>query len=234
LPSEFVEGAAGEIPPLELMRQGGDVMALRFLIDLYSVTNFADDGGVQTDVIYQEYKAEKLAEVGELTIWGFDREVETAYPRCSAIRCHVSNDAKEERKLEKFWPRLKALQDLGLARFVPVLFDSEGGGIMHHLVNPFTGESMAEDVFAAASNLAEDRLYIDTYHDLVIPILKHIRKPVVKGVLALKYRQKTQLTAAGYQATQERWQYYQAMYEHLKTECSYQGCIKGTSRVVQG
>lgn len=236
LPSEFIDGAADEIPPLELMRQGGDVMALRLLVDLYSVTNFADDGGVQTDIVFFGYKSEKLSEVGEFAIWGFDQEQENVYSLRPAICCHVLGDATRDLRLKEFGPRLKAIQDLGLARFVPVLFDSDGGEIMHHLENPFTGESMVENAKWAAANLVENRLHFDCSdeHDLVLPILKHFRSPVVKGVLALKYRQKTQLTAAGYQITQERWQFYQTMYEHLQAECSYQGYIKGISKVHQG
>lgn len=232
LPSEFIDGAADEIPPLELMRQGGDVMALRLLVDLYSVTNFADDGGVQTDIVYQSYESEKLADVGELTIWGFDIGQLTAYGGRPIISCHVPGRSDSE--WNEFWGRLRAFQGVGLCHFVPVLFDSDGGEVMHHLVNPFTGESMVEDAMWAAVNLVEERLHLDSYHTLKIPILSHIRNPVVKGVLAPKYRQQTQLTAAGYQATQERWEYYQGLYVHLQTECSYQGYIKGVSKVHQG
>ncbi len=35
LPNEFVTGAADETPPLELLRQSQDVMALRLVVDLY-------------------------------------------------------------------------------------------------------------------------------------------------------------------------------------------------------
>lgn len=231
-PNEFIDGASDEIAPLELMRQDGDVMALRLLVDLYSVTNFADDGGVNPDIVWQQYEGEKTCEVGEFAVWGFCGASRYVGAHHRIAGCH--NPEMDKGKWDVFWDRLQALQNLGLCRFVPVLFDGPEGEIIHHLENPFTGESMVEITCWAAANLVEERLHIVTCHSLVIPIHKHIRSPVVKGVLALTYRQKTQLTAAGFQATQERWDSYQTMYDRLRGECTYQGYIKGKSKEHQG
>jgi len=43
LPNEFVTGAAGEAPPLELLRQTQDVMGLRLAVDLYREQNLWRD-----------------------------------------------------------------------------------------------------------------------------------------------------------------------------------------------
>lgn len=227
LPNELIHGAANEVTPLELMRQGGDVMALRLFVDLYAVTNFADDGGVNADIVLQEYEGKKVGEVGEFAIWGFDagcNTIRTGYP---IVSCHKSSSGED--MWREFWSRLQSLQQLGLCRYMPVLFDGPDGEIIHPLENPFTGESMTEITYGAVERLMEDRLHADIEnYSLVIPIYRHIRNPVVKGVLALMYRQKTQLTAAGYQVTQERWDNYQGIYENIG--CTYQGDIKGTSR----
>ncbi len=46
LPNELVTGAAGEIPPLELVRQTQDPMTLRLLVEMYHAQNLREDGGV--------------------------------------------------------------------------------------------------------------------------------------------------------------------------------------------
>jgi hypothetical protein len=46
LPNAFVTGATAETPPLELLRQSQDVMALRLAIDLYFSQNLREDSGI--------------------------------------------------------------------------------------------------------------------------------------------------------------------------------------------
>ena len=107
LPNEFIDGAADETAPLELVRQGGVVETLRLLVDLYSVTNFADDGGVNPDIVWQEFKGEKLYEIGEFAIWGFGHSgggtVRYSYP---VVSFHEPDEPKDV--WEEFWGRSHA------------------------------------------------------------------------------------------------------------------------------
>jgi hypothetical protein len=53
LPNTLVTGAAGETPPIELVRQGQDAMTLRLLVDLYHAQNLRDDGGISRKITWE-------------------------------------------------------------------------------------------------------------------------------------------------------------------------------------
>jgi hypothetical protein len=74
LPNELVTGAAGEVPPVELVRQAQDVMTLRLLVDLYYAQNLCDDGGVSRTVTCQEYERSEVGRQAQFTAWGFRYE----------------------------------------------------------------------------------------------------------------------------------------------------------------
>ena len=52
LPNALVDGAAGETPPIELLRQSQEVGALRLLVDLYDAHSLAADGGIPRTLIH--------------------------------------------------------------------------------------------------------------------------------------------------------------------------------------
>ena len=55
LPNELVDGAAGETPPLELVRQTQHAMTLRLFIDMYHAQNLREDGGVSRRFMWKKY-----------------------------------------------------------------------------------------------------------------------------------------------------------------------------------
>jgi hypothetical protein len=67
----LVTGAAGETPPVELVRQVQDVMTLRLLIDYYHAQNLCDDGGISRKFTYQRYKRSRFGEQAQYVVWGF-------------------------------------------------------------------------------------------------------------------------------------------------------------------
>jgi hypothetical protein len=71
LPNELVNGAAGETPPLELVRQTQDPMTLRLLIDLYHAQDLREDGGISRGMLRQLYERHEVGHQGQLTVWGF-------------------------------------------------------------------------------------------------------------------------------------------------------------------
>jgi len=56
LPNELVTGIECAVPPLERVRQTGDVLCLRLFIDLYFINSPVDDGGIPRDCVFQAYE----------------------------------------------------------------------------------------------------------------------------------------------------------------------------------
>jgi hypothetical protein len=71
LPNSIVDGAAGEVPPCELLRQTQDTTVLRLFVDLYYEQHLTEHGGIARNVIWQNWDREKIGERGEHVVWGF-------------------------------------------------------------------------------------------------------------------------------------------------------------------
>ena len=60
LPNAIVTGTrSGEPSPSQRLRSSGDVWALRLFVDLYHAQNLRDDGGINPQVIWENYKRKK-------------------------------------------------------------------------------------------------------------------------------------------------------------------------------
>jgi hypothetical protein len=119
LPNEFVTGAENENPPLELLRQTQDVMALRLAIELYHAQNLRDDGGVARSVTWYEYERFKVGQQGQFTIWGFRQ-------RRLWLSCNDTTEPHLRRNRGKrsgvdFFARMESLATTGLIEWVPHL-----------------------------------------------------------------------------------------------------------------
>src|SRR5262249_4374947 len=51
LPNTLIDGAANEVPPVELIRQTGSLPALRLLVELYAVQFLPNYGGVPRELL---------------------------------------------------------------------------------------------------------------------------------------------------------------------------------------
>jgi len=130
LPNELVTGAAGETPPIELIRQVQDVMTLRLFIDLYHAQNLREDGGISRKIIREKYERVKVGQQGPYDVWGFDSESIYVSWVGPAV-CHRRDELTDaEKKAGKnpavdFFRRMEQLVDLGLIEWVPHLFESD-------------------------------------------------------------------------------------------------------------
>jgi len=71
LPNTLVDGAADEIPPVELLQRLGDIQPLKLLVELYHEQALADNGGLHWKLIRREYERQKVGEVGHWVFWSF-------------------------------------------------------------------------------------------------------------------------------------------------------------------
>jgi hypothetical protein len=71
LPNALIDGAAGEVPPVELIRQTRSLSALRLLIELYAVQFLPNYGGVPRELLKHVFERINVGEQGPFVVWGF-------------------------------------------------------------------------------------------------------------------------------------------------------------------
>ncbi|WP_461519853.1 hypothetical protein [Porticoccus sp.] len=242
LPTTFIVGAADETPPLECIRQTGDVMILLLAIDIYAETNIADEGGMPRTSFFREFKKTVIASRGAFEIYGFSGEpLYTCYHYHPIVKPHVkTNDGKA--RCADFFSRIGTLMSLGLFSFVPTVFESDEGAPLFPLVDPFSGDRAPSEILNFAFNsLPEEYEHVLDEHDFILAFPRHFTSVMVASVLVPKYRQHTSITAAGYAETRDRFDHWQHVYEQSKPVADeypaisreYQGHIKGYSRANQ-
>ena len=207
LPNEIINGVGNETPPIEKIRQDGDVMLLRLFVDLYHAQNLRDDGGINRLAYFQEYDRVNLGERGEFVVWGFRRNTEKVC-EIFPIDAHYVNLTKAEKEVGKnqahvVFSRLKKLQAFGLLGWIPFLFESA-----ERQAEPIHGYSSARndeidyDLAVAAYSAAYAMLpegvrrRVENEEYLIAPVLRHYANVQMIGVARLTYRPKTKMTAA--------------------------------------
>jgi len=207
LPNELVTGANAEIPPVELLRQGQEVMLLRLLVDFYSAQNLRDDGGIGKQVTHQKYHRVKVGEQGQYTVWGFRLDCETVIWE-GPTACHRRTLTEEERASgarsgDLYFRRMAQLVKLGLVEWIPHLYESDGDEA--EVVHPFgIGRSNnIEDRIGTAAHLAGLRLLTQGQREWaareglwLVPVLAHIADAKLYAIARLRYRPHTSMTAA--------------------------------------
>lgn len=235
LPNSFVTGVSDETPPLARIRQTGDVLLLRLIIDLYSVANIADEGGVPKDVVFLDYERERIADYAEFIVYGYRARQQSCYTTHPVVSPHTS-DTQSKSPGADFFSRVRTLQELGLVYFVPTLFESNNGEVMFPLIDPFTRETIPAITGVVGELLPDIYDGINSTHDFVILLPRHFKEAVLNGIVVLHYRQNTSITTAGYAATKERIEQWSKLYKSMQCAISreYQGGIKGVSKESQG
>jgi hypothetical protein len=227
LPNELVTGAAGETPPIELVRQIQDVMTLRLFIDLYHAQNLRDNGGIDREIIWRSYERVKVGQRGQYTIWGFDR-AET-YAECvGPAACHWRDELTDdemnagESDAVDFFRRLDRLLDLGLLEWVPHLVESDepDAGIIH--AYGLAGSDSSEDRIGFAANVAglvmlneDQRAYAERKGLELVPVLRHLANLQMIRIARRRYRPHTKLTAAWWRDLNTTGEEYLKQYKAL-------------------
>jgi hypothetical protein len=247
LPNELVTstGAAGELPPICLVHNTGDPMLLRLLVDLYDAQNLVDNGGVSfREVIWQKYFRVEIGLYAEFVIYGFLLAGGITVRTGSEVALpHMRDLSAREKKAGEdiardFWRRLARLTELGLVEWVPHLVtnDSDRAEIIH-----VYADDLAELAHRAARSALtlDQRARADTHGHKLAPLrkLEHEDAQMI-GVLRMRYRAKSSLTAAWIAINQQRREVYVAIYEGLLSRCGveqiqavqHQGYIKVRSR----
>jgi hypothetical protein len=209
LPNTLVDGAAGEVAPVELIRQAHDHAALRQLVELYAAQFLPDYAGVPRDLLSVSFDRKEIGEQGPFVVWGFRPKNMYAghglYGPFLTGKAAGPGDVEDVGMNASFWPGIKTLENLGLLERVGMLLDGDGGDA--EIIHPYAirgGEPAERELASAAHSAAEAMLtegqinWAEQNGFFLIPILRHIAKVSMIEVIRLKYRPHTSATAAWY------------------------------------
>ena len=229
LPNALIDGAADEVPPVELIRQTRSLPALRLLVELYAAQFLPNFGGVPRELLKMVFERVKVGEQGPFVVWGFQSKHNLAgydlYRPFLTGRFTKRDDGTQhdEGMDASFWPAVNTLADLGLIEPVGMLLDGDDNEA--EIIHPYAvrGGEPAEKELAGTANCAALAMVTDGQRDWaaqqgygwLIPVRRHIANATLIEVYRLKYRPHTAATAAWYalmqQTTAQYVDHYRAM-----------------------
>lgn len=196
LPNALITGPEGaKAPyPAALLREGGDPLRLRLLLDLYAGQSLLNHGGVDPSLIRACVPGEVIGQKNGANVWLFESGSYEADPRL------YQPHGGEEKAPPEFWDRFNALRSLGFIEEVFVLSESEEG-------EPLFAKGTSDEEVTHYRLLAEHAKKLagrNPEKGWVFPVPQHIKHPSLEVILRMKHRPHTKVTAAWWGLLQEQ------------------------------
>jgi hypothetical protein len=221
LPMQLVTGFGDETPMLRRVRECGDPLLLRMLIDLY--------GHIQTDLthgvplsVLREFdntsdSCQKVVEVGVHAAWALSLG-NTLQATGKWRTRHMSRGNEQQ-----FWPRVHMLQTIGAIWFEPWVFGSDSDDaeplfpVLAAARDDGGGPPLAFLAGSTARLLVADRPYLlSRYTDKILVVLPvHHSPPALRGICRLRVEADTPGRRTAFGARLSAISRWHAAYERL-------------------
>lgn len=229
LPVGMVTGLAAEASLLRRVREVGDPMLLRMLVDLYGLVQIDSTYGVPVAALSQiaseDFPARQVFEVGVHSIWAL---------RLSGTRTAGGDwtAPHREKNWSVFWNRVQTLEEIGAIWYEPWVYESNDSDAepMFPVSFPLTQKVKADaDVVHLTSiiqdasiSLAEERSYlIEMYsEDILVPLSRHRHVPSIRGVARLRIEADTPARRLSYRERVNLIKTYENGYTKLARDAS--------------
>jgi hypothetical protein len=227
LPNAVVDGAADEIPPLELIRQCRNGPALVLFVGCYGAYA-ADAGGIPLGHIRTVFDRVKVGEQGEYVVWGFSVKHITAdsdplvRPFLTGKMKKKEDGGRRDEGWDVFWPAWHTLTDIGLMQRVGLVM--EGGDNQAEPLHPYGmrgGEpeeiklGLAAHAAGAALLTEGQRQWAEDQGLHLLPTPRHLAQVTMIEVARPLYRVHNRDSAAWYASMQETTARWITQYEPL-------------------
>lgn len=204
LPNELVDGVNGSDSPVEIIRQSGDPMMLRLLVDLYTAHRLDEWHGVDPRIVRGTFEEVYRRKVGAALVLAWT-------PTESRLACWWGNTVTDPHKSNdpnpatRFYERLGWLEDMGLLTFVPHVVDGDGAPV--YPCSRSVGHPLERELAAAAAEAAENILAARSRggreepedldgSEILAVVPAHMGPASLVGVARLTFRPKTAMTRA--------------------------------------
>lgn len=228
LPNAIIDGAAGEVSPIELLRQSASLPALQLFVELYHAQSLAHYGGIHWRQLREVYERCRVGQRGQYVVWGFKHKTTEVFHRSApfVVGKPVSQDRKvgEDEKTLVLWDALGILRATGLAEYVGHVIDADTdeSSIVHPYAMGETGEPDERVISLEAHRAGRAMLtegqcsWADDHNLMLLPAEQHRTEIQLVGLLRLRYRARTALTATWYDS--EKWKEWAATYQRIQRE----------------
>lgn len=221
LPNALVTGAANELSPIVRLSKMQDVDILRLLAHLYLLHDLRAFGGIDPELLWREFKAEKVEWYNGQLIWKF--ESVGSFHRLSDALCRLSPAYRRppppgsgERDI--IWHLLERISWTGLWDWILEVRDAphDRARVIYRVPLDRDGASVATSNEVALADALKDRLSyvlsgcrsegamalcdrLAASDELpnALPIDSNVVSPSFRGVARLRYRPRTEYNAAG-------------------------------------
>jgi hypothetical protein len=200
LPVQLVTGFKGEASVLRRVRETGDPMVLRMLVDLYGLVQLDATYGVPIGNLRQGGDngagVRKLTEMGVHALWAveLDQSKQASGSWCTS---HYEGGRKGQ-EWGTFWERLGTLRKIGGLWFEPWLFESSALdaepmfpvdlGLAYHAGDGDETSALSILLMRIAEAMTAGREYLleRGASDLAVPLSAHHQTPALRGVAKLR------------------------------------------------
>ncbi len=213
LPNTVVMGTSrGEESPVQRLRSAGRVWTLRLFVDLYSVQNLRDDGGLSPSVIRETFERHQAGQQGAYTIWAF-KSVNWRYWSTGPFADHSRRTKSKPEDEFPIWASVRLLTTMGLLSFVPHIFenDTDAAEPIHVYGIGGRAEAPIEREIGSAAHEAGSAMCLPTKPEKAMgdgfhyfcPVLRTKPSAQMIGVARLTYRPHTKRTGAWFAELQQ-------------------------------
>lgn len=241
LPVQIVTGLSGETPVLRRVRETGDPLLLRMLIDLYGLVSLDATHGIPLDCLRaggmpdSEVGSRKLASVGVHAVWGVKAGSWRSGGGDWTTIHYVEGKKAAQGSWDKFWERVDLLKQIGAIFYEPWVFDGNGSDAepmmpldtsgYYAVANPereaiLTGAALE----VSRALVGDERSYVfdNADADFFIALPLHHQEPTLRQVARLRVEADTPGRRLAWKRRQELIERWSSMYRQLLTD-AYEG-----------
>lgn len=229
LPIALVTGLSVEASILRRVRETGDPLILRMLIDIYGMIQLDATFGVPIDALSQppseEYPTRKVFEIGVHAIWALRLSgTKRALGDWTRVHYEAQNTAGH---WGRFWARVGVLEQIGAIYYEPWVFDSDaidaeplfpvGLGYTPSSKSHDDADDLTQIMLSAVEALSQERVYIlENYgEDLLVPLSAHRQMPSIRGVARVRINADTPGYRFSYQQRKSQMETYYSGYVQI-------------------